>query len=79
MTDAKHGSAPLVIQETPGKKAYCQCGLSDKLPHCDGAHGRENTGIKQIVVEITEPETKAVCQCHRSGNSPWCDGSHKSA
>jgi CDGSH-type Zn-finger protein len=66
----------LVIQETPGRKAYCQCGLSAKLPYCDGAHSREGTGLAPIVCEIAEAGTKAVCQCHQSGNQPWCDGAH---
>ncbi len=76
MTAPKHGNAPMVIEETAGKKAYCQCGLSAKLPYCDGAHARENTGLAPIVVEIPEACKKAVCQCHRSDDLPWCDGSH---
>ncbi len=77
MSEPVHGDNPIVIEETPGKKAYCQCGLSANLPYCDGAHSREGTGLAPIVVEITEEARKAVCQCHRSGNAPWCDGSHK--
>jgi CDGSH-type Zn-finger protein len=77
MTQPKHGNQPIVVEETPGKKAYCQCGLSAKLPYCDGTHSRESTGVRPIVVEVTEASKKAVCQCHRSGGLPWCDGSHK--
>jgi len=77
MAEAKHGSRPMVVSESPGRKAYCQCGLSAKLPYCDGTHAREQTGLAPLVVEITEACTKAVCQCHRSGNKPWCDGTHK--
>ena len=77
MSEPIHGTNPIVIEETPGKKAYCQCGLSANLPYCDGAHSREGTGLAPIVVDITEPCRKAVCQCHRSGDLPWCDGSHK--
>ncbi len=76
MTEPKHGSKPIVIEETPGTKAYCQCGLSANLPHCDGTHGRENTGLSPIVCEITEAGKKAVCQCHKSADLPWCDGTH---
>ena len=76
MADIKHGSTPMVVDETAGKKAYCQCGLSEKLPYCDGAHSREQTGVAPIVCEITEPGKKAVCQCHRSAKLPWCDGAH---
>jgi CDGSH-type Zn-finger protein len=73
----KHGTAPIVIEETPGKRAYCQCGLSAKLPYCDGSHSRQSTGLGPIVIEIAAPGKKAVCQCHRSKNRPWCDGTHK--
>ncbi|MHC4088980.1 MAG: CDGSH iron-sulfur domain-containing protein, partial [Planctomycetota bacterium] len=76
MADPKHGTSPLVIEETPGKKAYCQCGLSAKLPYPDGSHSRDGTGLVPCVVEVDGPGKKAVCQCHRSGNLPWCDGTH---
>jgi CDGSH-type Zn-finger protein len=76
MADPKHGTRPIVIDETPGKKAYCTCGHSAKLPYCDGSHSREQTGLAPIVCDIKEPGKKAVCQCHQSGNMPWCDGTH---
>ena len=76
MAEPKHGISPLVIDETPGRKAYCQCGLSEKLPYCDGTHAREGTGLAPCVVEVDTAGKKAVCQCHRSGNLPWCDGTH---
>ena len=76
MTEPKHGTAPIVVEETPGKKAYCQCGLSANLPYCDGTHSREGTGIAPIVCEVEAPGKKAICQCHQSGDSPWCDGTH---
>lgn len=74
--DAKHGTRPMVVEEIPGKKAYCQCGHSEILPYCDGAHSRLGTGLKPIVMDIPDAGTKAVCQCHQSGNKPWCDGTH---
>ncbi len=77
MADPKHGTAPIVVEETPGKKAYCTCGHSANLPYCDGAHSREQTGLAPMVVEIEEPCQKAICQCHQSGSMPFCDGSHK--
>ena len=76
MTEPKHGKTPIVVDETPGKKAYCQCGLSEKLPYCDGSHSREGTGLRPIVVEVAEDGKTAVCQCHQSGSLPWCDGTH---
>ncbi|MFQ5423719.1 MAG: CDGSH iron-sulfur domain-containing protein [Phycisphaerae bacterium] len=74
--EPKHGTAPIVVDETPGKKAYCQCGLSAKLPYCDGAHSREGTDVSPIVLTLEEASKKAVCQCYRSANKPWCDGTH---
>lgn len=76
MAEVKHGNAPIVVNETAGRKAYCQCGLSADLPYCDGAHKRENTGVTPIVCEVNEAGKKAVCQCHKSDNLPWCDGTH---
>lgn len=78
MADVKFAKSPKVVDETPGKKAYCQCGHSAKLPYCDGSHSREATGVSPIVVDIDEPGKKAICQCHQSGNLPWCDGTHSS-
>ena len=76
MAEPKHGTAPIVVDETPGKKAYCMCGHSAKLPYCDGAHSREGTDLSPHVCEITEVGKKAVCMCYRTSNTPWCDGTH---
>lgn len=77
MAEPKHGTAPIVVEETPGKKAYCTCGWSENLPYCDGSHKKMDTGCAPLVVEITEPKKVAICQCHRSGKMPFCDGTHK--
>ena len=76
MADVKHGVRPIVVNETPGLKAYCQCGLSAQLPYCDGTHSREQAGVRPLVVELVEACSKAICQCHQSSNRPWCDGTH---
>lgn len=75
--EPKHGTRPIVIEETPGKKAYCQCGLSEKIPYCDGSHAKHTTGIAPIVCDVSEAGKKAVCQCHKSAKLPWCDGAHR--
>ena len=76
MAEAKHGTRPIVVDETPGTKAYCVCGWSEKLPYCDGSHSRQQTGLSPIVCEIEAEGKKAVCQCHKSADMPWCDGTH---
>jgi CDGSH-type Zn-finger protein len=76
MTDPLHGTRPIVVEETLGKKAYCECGHSARLPYCDGSHSRLQTGVTPIVIEVAAPGKKAVCQCHQSGSLPWCDGTH---
>lgn len=76
MTEIKMANRPIVVEETPGKKAYCQCGLSATLPYCDGAHSREDAGVKPIVCEVEQAGKKAICQCHKSDDLPWCDGTH---
>lgn len=77
MTAPKHGERPLPVEETPGRKAYCQCGWSDKLPYCDGAHSRLGTGCTPHVCDVEQAGKKWICQCHQSKTMPWCDGTHK--
>jgi len=79
MAAPKHGTQPIRVEETPGKKAYCTCGWSERLPYCDGAHNRLNTGCKPVKLVLGEQEagTRWICQCHRTATPPWCDGTHK--
>jgi CDGSH-type Zn-finger protein len=77
MREPVNGTRPIVVEETCGKKAYCQCGLSANLPYCDGSHSREGTGLRPIVVDVPQDGKKSICQCRRSSNLPWCDGTHK--
>lgn len=76
MAEPKHGTRPIVVEETAGKKAYCTCGLSANLPYCDGEHSRSGTGLAPTVIEIEEDGKKAICQCHKSCSMPFCDGTH---
>jgi CDGSH-type Zn-finger protein len=76
MAEPKHGTKPIIVNETPGTKAYCTCGWSENLPYCDGSHSRMDTGCTPIVCEVTEPGRRLICQCHQSANMPWCDGAH---
>lgn len=67
---------PYVREEQPGKKAWCACGQSQNQPFCDGAHNRLNTGMRPMMVEVTEAKKVAWCGCKHSANKPFCDGSH---
>ncbi len=69
--------APFVVDEQPGRKAWCACGHSGKQPYCDGAHARNNTGMSPVVVEVAEGKKIAWCGCKHSKNKPYCDGSHR--
>lgn len=67
---------PYVKDETPGTKAWCACGHSANQPYCDGSHGRLNTGMRPVVVNIETAKKVAWCGCKRSGSKPFCDGTH---
>ena len=69
-------NAPCLIDEQPGRKAWCACGESEKQPYCDGAHARKGTGMRPIIVEMTEAKKVAWCGCKQSKNKPYCDGTH---
>lgn len=66
---------PFVVDETPGKKAWCACGRSSKQPYCDGSH--KGTGLMPIITEIEEAKKVFWCGCKHSGTKPFCDGSHR--
>ena len=65
---------PYVIDEEPGTKAWCSCGLTKRQPYCDGSHA--GTDFRPEIVEITEKGPVAWCGCRRSGKGARCDGSH---
>jgi len=66
---------PIVIECEPGTYYWCQCGLSNDQPYCDGSHkGGPFSPIKE---EIFETKRVAWCACKQSAKAPHCDGSHK--
>ncbi len=70
-------NSPYVINEKPGRVAWCACGESEKQPYCDGSHARKNTGMRPIVVEVTEERQIAWCGCKQSKNKPYCEGTQR--
>jgi CDGSH-type Zn-finger protein len=79
-------SEPKIAQKGPyqvevkegEKKAWCICGHSVKQPFCDGAHARNNTGMKPMMCQIAQTETVYFCGCKHTKNPPFCDGTHNS-
>ena len=65
---------PYIVDETPGKKAWCSCGKSAKQPYCDGSH--KGTGFVPMIVEIDVAKKVAWCGCKHTSLPPYCDGSH---
>lgn len=68
---------PRVVEEQPGRKAWCACGESANQPYCDGSHKRLNTGCSPVVVELVEPKKVAWCMCKLTKTPPYCDGTHR--
>jgi len=68
---------PFVVEEKPGVRWWCACGLSASQPYCDGSH--KGTGMAPLKVEIAQDGRIAWCGCKRSRTGAFCDGSHRSA
>lgn len=65
---------PHAVVCQPGTFAWCMCGQSKNLPHCDGNHkGTEK--VPHIHIVGTET-TVYICSCGQSNKKPFCDGSH---
>ena len=65
---------PYVINESPGRKAWCSCGLSKNQPYCDGKHA--GTNFVPIIARVEEELNVAWCGCKYTKTPPYCDGSH---
>ena len=66
---------PYVIEVEKGKSYYwCQCGLSNKQPFCDGSH--KVTNLKPVHYKATENKKIYFCGCKQTSKQPFCDGTH---
>jgi len=71
-----HQNSPCIKEEKVGKIAWCACGETKNDPYCDGSHKNSASGLKPIIVDISEDGVVAWCRCRQSKNKPYCDGSH---
>ncbi len=54
--------------------AWCTCGLSRRLPFCDGKHG--DSGMQPLIFSVDETKIYKLCNCQLTDNQPFCDNSH---
>lgn len=56
--------SPFITELTEGdKKAWCSCGHSSKQPFCDGAHAKNQTGMKPVLYKCDKSGEYAFCGC----------------
>jgi CDGSH iron-sulfur domain-containing protein 3 len=69
----KGGPYPLVVKLDKGKHKWCACGMTKKVPFCDGTC----KGAKPVRFELKKKGKVELCNCGLTKNPPYCDGSHK--
>ena len=66
---------PIKVEMEAGKNYFwCQCGLSQSQPFCDGSHA--GTDIKPLRFTAEKTGAAGLCQCKSTANAPFCDGTH---
>ena len=66
---------PIKAELEAGKNYFwCQCGLSQSQPFCDGSHA--GTDIKPLRFTAEKTGAAGLCQCKSTANAPFCDGTH---
>ena len=66
---------PIKVELEAGKNYFwCQCGLSQSQPFCDGSHA--GTDIKPLRFTAEQTGNAGLCQCKSTANAPFCDGTH---
>ena len=67
-------TVPSIMTLEPGTYFWCQCGLSQKQPFCDGSH--KGTSFTPVKFELEHAKKVALCNCKATSRAPFCDGSH---
>ena len=76
-TPVRASDTPFAVAVESGKDYWwCDCGLSQRQPFCDGSHKAAGEFVP-VKYSATESKTVCFCGCKASGNKPLCDGSHK--
>lgn len=66
---------PIKVELEAGKNYFwCQCGLSQSQPFCDGSHA--GTDVKPLRFTAEKTGAAGLCQCKSTANAPFCDGTH---
>lgn len=64
--------SPVQVQLEANKRYYwCQCGLSQSQPFCDGSH--RGTGMNPVAFVAGETGPVLLCICKKTENIPFCD------
>ncbi len=56
-----HAHGPYTVNEDDVGRTFCQCGLSQNLPYCDGSHGKtcdEEPGKTYVYDDGSRSEVK---------------------
>jgi sterol desaturase/sphingolipid hydroxylase (fatty acid hydroxylase superfamily)/CDGSH-type Zn-finger protein len=60
--------------EKGAKYLWCQCGMSQNQPFCDGMH--HGTKMKPLLFEAKRTGEASICNCKLTKSGPFCDNSH---
>lgn len=66
---------PSLVPLEAGPYLWCQCGLSQNQPFCDGSH--HGTKHKPLLFTVKKNMDCRLCNCKRTKAGPYCDDSHE--
>jgi sterol desaturase/sphingolipid hydroxylase (fatty acid hydroxylase superfamily)/CDGSH-type Zn-finger protein len=74
-TDSRINEPAHVKLEKGERYLFCQCGLSQNQPFCDGSH--HGTKSRPLLFTAQRTGPARLCNCKRTRTAPFCDDSHK--